>query len=149
MEVHLLQTEINTKPTTLISLLDASLMSKTKNNKAIVGVLKKQETNISPDNIIYNPEFIDFFHKTIVAFSAFVTGVNPISTNGFMYVIDERSKTPESPLQEDIIGSFEVIAGVINNESYVPNVHYRLISANGVFQLPKQMEKVLLAALLA
>ena len=66
---------------------------------------------------------------------------------GFMYVIDERCKTPDKPEQKDIIGSFEVQAGVVLKDTYVANSNYHFISEDGLFQLPAQIERVLFMAL--
>lgn len=147
MNLFALQTEINGKPSTLLTLLDAEAMAEVKNQKAIVGLLKNPEGAVVHENIVYNPSFVDFFHKTMLVFAEFATGTNPITTNGFMYVVDERSETPDAPQQEDIIGSFEVQAGVVMPDTYVPNANYKFISEKGLFKLPAQIEKVLFMAL--
>lgn len=147
MNLYALQTEVNGKPTTLLTLLSPEAMAEVKNQKAIVGMLKNQHGEVVHDNILYNPTFVDFFHKTMLLFAEFTTGTNPITSNGFMYVVDERSSSPDTPEQEDIIGSFEVRAGSVLRDSYVPNPNYQFISTKGLFKLPAQIEKVLFLAL--
>jgi len=147
MNLYALQTEINGKDTTMLTLLDAEAMAQVKNQRAIVGLLKNQSGPIIHNNILYNPAFVDFFHKTMLVFAEFAAGTNPITSNGFMYVIDERCKTPDKPEQKDIIGSFEVQAGVVLKDTYVANSNYHFISEDGLFQLPAQIERVLFMAL--
>ncbi len=147
MNLYALQTEVNGKPTTLLTLLSPEAMAEVKNQKAIVGMLKNQQGEVVHDNILYNPTFVDFFHKTMLLFAEFTTGTNPITSNGYMYVVDERSLTPDAPAQEDIIGSFEVRAGSVLRDSYAPNPNYQFISDKGLFKLPAQIEKVLFLAL--
>ncbi len=147
MNLYALQTEINGKDTTMLTLLDAETIAQVKNQRAILGMLKNQGGPIIHDNILYNPAFIDFFHKTMLVFAEFAAGTNPITSNGFMYVVDERCKTPEKPEQKDIIGSFEVQAGVVLKDTYLANSSYHFISEDGLFKLPTQIERVLFMAL--
>ncbi len=147
MNLYTIQTDINGKETHLLSLFDGQALAELKNNKAIVGILKNSNQPIIHDNIIYNPEFVDFFHKTMLAFAEFTAGTNPISSSGFMYVVDERSTTPDMPAQKDIIGSFEVQAGILLKDTYLPNKNYQFISDEGLFKLPAQIERVLFMAL--
>ena len=147
MNLFAIETEINGKSGTLLSLLDAEAMAQVKNQNAIVGILKNSTGPIIHDNIIYNPTFVDFFHKTMLVFAEFSAGANVTQTNGFVYLVDERCTTPDKPEQKDIIGSFEVSAGVVLNDTYVPNAHYQFISNDGLFKLPAQIERVLFMAL--
>jgi len=147
MNLYALQTEINGKENTMLTLLDADTMAQVKNQRAIVGLLKNQKGPITHENILYNPTFIDFFHKTMLVFAEFAAGTNVITSNGFMYVVDERCKTPDKPEQKDIIGSFEVQAGVVLKDTYMANTNYQFISDDGLFKLPAQIERVLFMAL--
>lgn len=147
MNLFAIETEMNGKTSTLLSLLDAEAMAHVKNQNAIVGILKDVAGPISHENIIYNPAFIDFFHKTMLVFAEFTSGTNLSQTQGFMYLVDERCTTPEKPEQKDIIGSFEVSAGILLQDTYVPNVNYQFISHQGLFKLPAQIERVLFMAL--
>ena len=147
MNLYALQTEINGKENAMLTLLDADTMAQVKNQRAIVGLLKNQKGPITHENILYNPTFIDFFHKTMLVFAEFAAGTNVITSNGFMYVVDERCKTPDKPEQKDIIGSFEVQAGVVLKDTYMANTNYQFISDDGLFKLPAQIERVLFMAL--
>lgn len=146
MEIYTVKTSLNNDETTLVTLFNAEKMAMLQNPKAIVGKLKPNSDMLLPETIIYNPTFVNFFHQTILAFAEFVTPEN-IKDNGFLYVVDERCATPENPEQVDIIGSFEVAKGLVLTDTYVPNKLYQFISNAGVFKLPAQLEKVMLAAL--
>lgn len=147
MNLFSLETQLNDKEVTLLTLLDAATMATVQNRNAIVGMLKNRQGAIIHHNIVYNPHFVDFFHKTMLAFAEFTTGAAVQQTNGFMYVVDERSKNPDAPEKRDIIGSFEVKAGVVLKDTYVPNPAYEFISEDGLFKLPAQIERVLFLAL--
>lgn len=147
MNLFAIETDINGQACTLLSLLDAEAMAHVKNQKAIVGMLKNIAGPISHENIIYNPAFVDFFHKTMLVFAEFTSGTNLSQNQGFMYLVDERSLTPDAPEQKDIIGSFEVSTGLVLKETYVPNANYQFISNQGLFKLPAQIERVLFMAL--
>lgn len=147
MNVYAVETTLNGKETTLLTLLDPEAMAQVKNPKAILGMLKNNKGQITPDNILYNPEFVQFFHKTMLLFAEFTAVQSPNNQSGFMYLIDERCKTPETPEQKDIIGSFEVKGGFLLKDTYVANSQYEFISNEGLFQLPTQIEKVLFMAL--
>lgn len=147
MNLFAIETEINNKPVKLLSLLDAGHLAEANNQRAVVGVLKNTEGPIVHQNIIYNPEFITFFHKTILLFAEFYSGLQTPNLNGFVYVVDERCTTPEKPMEQDIIGSFEVANGVFYKDSYKPNNNYQFISTDGLFKLPKDIEKMLFVAL--
>lgn len=147
MNVYAIETTINEKETVLLTLLDPEAISQVKNDKAILGVLKNKASTITHDNINYNPAFVNIFHQTMLLFAEFTAVESPNQGDGFMYLIDERCKTPETPQQKDIIGSFEVKNGFVIKESYVANSKYEFISDEGLFQLPAQIEKVLFMAL--
>ncbi len=147
MNLYNIQFEIDGKETHLLTLLDSHILAELKNSNAIMGYLKNNNQPIIHDNIIYNPAFVNFFHKTMLAFAEFTSGTNPISSNGFMYIVDERSNTPDKPEQKDIIGSFEVQAGHLLKDTYLPNKNYQFISEQGLFKLPAQIERVLYMAL--
>ncbi len=147
MNVYAVETTLNGKETTLLTLLDPEAMAQVKNPKAILGLLKNNNGEVTPDNILYNPEFVRFFHQTMLLFAEFTAVQSPNNQSGFMYLIDERCKSPEKPEQKDIIGSFEVKGGFLLKDSYVANSQYQLISNDGLFQLPAQIEKVLFMAL--
>lgn len=147
MNVYAVETTINGKASTLLTLLDPEAMAQVKNEKAILGVLKDQTRPIVPDNVVYNPSFVNLFHQTMLLFAEFTAIEGPREKSGFMYLIDERCTTPDNPEQKDIIGSFEVKDGFVMKESYLANAKYEFISDEGLFQLPQQIERVLFMAL--
>ena len=147
MNLYSIRTQVNGKDAVMLTLLDAEGMAEVKNQKAIVGLLKDPEGNVEHNNIIYNPAFITFFHKTVLVFAELAPSVNASTADNLMYIIDERCTSPNAPQKHDIIGSFEVEQGMLVKESYQPNKHYQLISENGLFKLPAQIERVMFLAL--
>lgn len=111
--------------------------------KSILGFLKDNNGDVVPGNIIYNPEFVDLFHKSIVLYalnSAKHIETASVQEKGFIYITDLR--TPEG----DIIGSFEILNGRLQPMSYQPKPGYLLISDKGMFCLPPEAEKYLMLA---
>lgn len=147
MNLYALHTQLGGKDTVMLTLLDAETMARVKNQNAILGLLKNPEGRIEHDNIIYNPAFITFFHKTMLVFAELAPALNASASETFMYIVDERCKTPDAPEKHDIIGSFEVENGMLVKESYQPNKNYRFVSELGLFRLPAQIERVLFMAL--
>lgn len=147
MNLYALHTQICGRDTVMLTLLDASQMAEVKNQKAIVGLLKNPEGEVVHDNIIYNPAFVEFFHKTMLVFAELAPAIPASARDNFMYIVDERCKNPDAPEKHDIIGSFEVEDGMLVKESYQPNKSYQFISENGLFRLPAQIERVLFMAL--
>jgi hypothetical protein len=113
--------------------------------KNIVGYLKNKDLPVTHENIVYNPVFIDHFHKTVKFFSQLSDAVILMAEQqqgGFVYIVDQRSKNDKhDPV--DIIASFEVKHGALVTDSYEPNPKYQLISENGLFVLQKELEALL------
>lgn len=147
MNLYALHTQIGGRDTVMLTLLDAGQMAEVKNQKAIVGLLKNPEGAIVHENIIYNPAFVEFFHKTMLVFAELAPAIPASAQDDFMYIVDERCKNPDTPEKHDIIGSFEIEDGMLVKETYQPNKHYQFISEQGLFRLPVQIERVLFMAL--
>lgn len=145
MNIYLLNTKIEQKETLLLSIVNPELDSSAKlTSKAIIGFIIDSNKPIDDTNVRINPQFLDHFHKTIIFFAQFNDGIIHLvekEQNGFIYIRDQRNK--ESEKAEDIIGSFEVKNGELIHDTYVPNPHYKLITANGGFQLQPELEALL------
>ncbi len=147
MNLYALHTQIGGKDTIMLTLLDAAAMAEVQNQNAILGLLKDAQGKVIHENIIYNPAFVAFFHKTMLVFAELAPAINASANDSLMYIIDERCKSTDKPEKHDIIGSFEVENGMLVKESYQPNKNYQFISENGLFKLPAQIERVLFMAL--
>jgi len=149
MDIYSIKTTINGQDTLLLSIVDpANNKGIPLNSKCIVGRLKDAGAYPSPGNIIFNPDFITHFHKTIVFFAQFSDQVISLSESGkggFVYIVDQRNGKEDSPRKEDIIGSFEVVAGAVVHESYAPNPEYQPISETGAFVLQKELEALIMS----
>jgi len=64
--------------------------------------------------------------------------------NGFIYIVDQRTKEQNQTEAKDILGSFEVADGQLNSDSFQFNPNYQIISIDGLFRLPDNFEKALL-----
>lgn len=67
---------------------------------------------------------------------------------GHVFIIDARTKTPKGDIPPyDMIGAIKASNGKLVSGTYSPNPHHRLVGIDGLFQLPKGVEKRLLAEL--
>ena len=150
MNIYLLKTLIDDTETLLLSIANPEVDPNAKlSSKAIIGFVVNPELPVSFENTRFNPAFIDHFHKTIVFFAQVNDGVIQLveeKQNGFIYITDKRSKDSE-PHAQDIIGSFEVQNGALVHGSYEPNATYKLITADGGFELQPELEALLYASI--
>jgi hypothetical protein len=86
-----------------------------------------------------NGAFLDLLHSLISAHAPALRAVQESARrqgSGEVLVIDGRTPTPDGEIpSRDIIGGFSVENGAIVPESYQPNPHHRLLTADGLFQL--------------
>ena len=118
--------------------------------EALVGYLINNEQPVIHENIIYNPDFIDLFHKIVVLTtlqSQDTTATASQQETGFIYIRDQRADAQEN-IPEDIIGSFEVLNGSLQPLSYQPNPKYKLISSKGMFRIPGDFDHLMELAIL-
>jgi len=149
MNIYLLNSNIEGVETLLLSIINPEIDKKAKlTAKAIVGFVLNNNQPISENNVRINPAFLDHFHKTIIFFAQFNDEIIHLieqQQNGFIYVRDQRNKEDEK--SEDIIGSFEIKNGELVHASYVPNPHYKFITATGGFELQEELEALLYSTL--
>ena len=117
---------------------------------AVFGTLEKgldEGGEFVPDNFRENLTFVEFLHE-LIAQEVFK---DPSAhqeaerqREGHIYLIDRRIATPRGDVPwEDIIGWVSVQAGKLVAGSYRRNPDHLLLSANGFFLLPKELESIL------
>jgi hypothetical protein len=133
-----------------LSLLHPSA-TKEFSEKAILGYLAEGQQEVLHANIVYNPAFLDLFHKVIVLTALrsqdIAAGASQQET-GFIYIVDQRRPSEGKDKPEDIVGSFEVLNGTIHPLSYQPNPNYQPISESGIFKIPGDFDQFLELAIL-
>lgn len=99
-----------------------------------------------------NPAFVRFMHDRIAEFGLIDGNLGAAASrqgDGYLYIVDLR--TPEGPMgnvpTEDIIGAFGVERGRIVPGSYRKMDTHRLMTANGLVQLPPALHVFLVKAL--
>jgi hypothetical protein len=118
--------------------------------KAIVGVLSRplaDEEAITLELFAPNQVFVEFLHEVIARRGPSSPGLVAEAErqgDGWAYIIDGRTRSPEGPVPpEDIIGAFEVRGGSLVPGSYCANPNHRLLSAHGFFRLSPDMQEAL------
>ena len=118
--------------------------------EAIVGVLKaplKEGEAIKPENFVRNKVFNEFMHEVIARVGPDSKGLQAEARRqgeGWVYLIDGRTKTPEGQVPpQDIIGGFEVKAGQLVARTYKRNPKHVLLSQAGFFRLPVELNELL------
>lgn len=120
-------------------------------SQQIVGqLLDAQRTDdlFAPDNFARNRAFVEFMHDVIRKHGPSVPNLIAAArsqADGWVYVIDGRTPTPEGPVPpEDIVGGFEVKQGEVVADSYQANPNHRVLSPRGFFQLDSVLQARLL-----
>jgi hypothetical protein len=116
--------------------------------EAIVGVLKapiKEGEAITPENFVRNKVFNDFMHEFIAQVGPELKGLKAEARRqgeGRVYLIDARTATPEGQVPpQDIFGSFLVKAGQLVAGTYNRNPKHVLLSKDGFFRLPAELNE--------
>jgi hypothetical protein len=123
--------------------------------EAVVGLLAvgvDGPGGIQPDHFQENPAFVRFLHEMIADDIFVVPGIreqaSAVGEHGWVDVLDARTPDPAGDVPPcDVIGSVEVRDGVLVPMSYRPNEHHRLLTGDGFFQLPEELEMSLLKRL--
>ena len=122
--------------------------------KAIVGMLTEliaetetpvvlEKPLINPENFVRHRIFFDHLHSLVAdivpKIPGFVEGARQQGT-GYFYLIDARTPDPHgAPLEDmedDVVGAFELDSGRMKSNSYWANQNYKLVTENGMFNLP-------------
>ena len=122
--------------------------------EAIIGILLRP---LEPDEVItpavfaQNRVFMDFLHRVITRHGPELPGLIAEAgrqRNGWLYIIDQRTRTPEGAVPpEDIIGAFEVRGGQIVPDSYRPFPSHMILTEDGFLRLGAELQAFLLQEL--
>jgi hypothetical protein len=150
LEYYIFKVEFKGKQTNCISILPSDFVLKNSSGKrAIVGYLEKED--VDQDEFTENTAFKEFIHKTIAnelpKETEFLNQGKKVNS-GYMYVIDKRTKKPKGDIPfQDIIGAMNFENSLPVPDSYIPNNNYKLLTKDGLFQLPFSLEEKLLIEL--
>jgi hypothetical protein len=124
--------------------------------EAIIGVLLRPleaGEAITPTVFARNRAFVDFMHSVIGRRGPELPGLTAEARrqgNGWVYIIDQRTPTPQGAVPpEDIVGAFEVNGGHVVPGSYRPSPKHMILSANGFFRLGSELQPCLLEEITA
>lgn len=122
--------------------------------ESIVGVLQRSLNageRITPEVFARNRLFVDFLHSVVARQAPSQVGLKAEAKrvgDGVVYIIDERTPTPNDAVPpEDIIGAFVVEGGEVVPDSYTANGRHMILSQGGFFQLNHELRACLLSAL--
>ncbi len=100
-----------------------------------------------------NGAFVDLLHRLVAVHAPTIPELQAEARrqgDGFVYVIDGRTATPDGQVPpEDIIGGFEVNGGILVPDSYRGSPNHRLLTQDGIFRSPPVIETHLWTALIA
>jgi len=120
----------------------------------IIGVLQrplKSGERIAPANFARNRVFVEFMQGVIARRGPTLPGLIAEAKGqgeGLVVVIDRRTPTPTGRVPpEDLVGAFAVSRGALVPGSYKPNPNHAILTANGFFQLGRELQTCLIEAL--
>jgi hypothetical protein len=91
-----------------------------------------------------NPAFVQLLHQVIADHIAASPGIRREGKrqgDGYVYLLDGRTPQPDGQVPpEDIIGAVAVHGGSVVPGSYQHNPNHRLLTADGWFVLPPDIE---------
>jgi hypothetical protein len=129
-------------------ILDTGLCS-----EAILGTLSSDmpspdtRPTIAPDRLSQNPAFVDNLATVIAAGVVDLVELRREASrqgDGFVYLLDGRTQTPLGQVPPvDVLGAVAVEGGELVPGSYQHNRHHRLLTADGFFRLPAELEAAL------
>jgi hypothetical protein len=124
--------------------------------EAVIGACLRplqEGEDVAPENFAPNSYFIDLLHDVVALRGPWTPHLQELAKgiqNGPVYVIDERTLTPETGVPEEyLIGQFEAKDGQILPGSYQPNEAYCLLTSDGFLELHPELEDHLTEALAA
>jgi rhodanese-related sulfurtransferase len=119
--------------------------------EAVLGVLtpgSQPADMYRPECFRQNPAFVSYLGELMAAHilnEAELVREAHRQAEGLVVVVDGRTPTPGDHVPaEDIIGAVDVNAGELVPGSYQHNPNHQLLTMNGYFVLPSQMEDILL-----
>jgi hypothetical protein len=122
--------------------------------EAILGRIRPGPTDgrqITPERFQENPAFVQFLRGLISARVYTVEGLRRAAEQqgeGYVYLIDARTPEPDGQVPPaDVIGAVSVHGGSLVAASYRHNPNHRLLTNDGFFKLPTELETILLTDL--
>jgi len=137
------------RPLTYLSPADARAMGRLP-GAAIYGYLPPGEFSV--ERFRPNPEFLQFVHFVLRVVGPADRPLQLAAlqqADGWLYIADLRA-SPDARGQvppEDILGGFEVQDGHILPGTYWANPQYRVLTENGLMQLPTTLHDALIRSL--
>jgi hypothetical protein len=120
--------------------------------EAIVGVLPPDVTKIALPAFKSGSAFIRFLHRVIAKHAPNLPALQEEARrigNGSLFIVDGRAPTPEDRVEpEDIIGAFQVSAGIILPDTYRASTKHLLVGKHGFLLLDELLQQKLLDELL-
>ncbi len=120
-------------------------------SEAIIGEFTSGPETLTPNAFQQNPEFITFMAYAIGKHASTCPGLiaeTRRQQNGFVYILDNRTPTPDDAVPpEDIIGGVEIANGKMLRFHGSPN--YQLLTDNGFMQLDPWLKNRLIEELVA
>ena len=118
--------------------------------EAIVGMLRADSTGrqqITPERFQENAAFVAFMRELIADRILELEGLQHAGRQqheGYIYLIDARTPDPQGQVPPvDIVGAVKVRGGALVAGSYWHNSNHRLLTENGFFRLPAELETIL------
>ena len=118
--------------------------------EAIMGEVRADPAGrreLTPEAFRQNPAFVAFLWELISNQIFAVEGIRHAAQQqgeGFVYIIDARTPDPQGEVPPvDVIGGVEVQSGALVAGSYQHNPNHRLLTENGFFRLPDELESIL------
>jgi hypothetical protein len=135
----------------IVSILDPStVFEHGLPTEAILGVLRPGapgDHQITPGRFQENPAFVRYLQGLISARIYDVEGVRHAARQqgaGYVYLLDARTPQPGGQVPTaDVIGAVRVQDGTLVAASYQPNPNHRLLTGDGFFRLPAELEAIL------
>ena len=118
-----------------------------------IGILGSfQGEVVGEDNFRPNAAFIEYMHKAIAEHGPRDPDLLEAAIRareGWLYIIDGRTPNPSGEVPpHDVIGGFQLSIGKIVEKSYQPNPNHRLFTKDGLTQLPKYIEKIMISEIM-
>jgi hypothetical protein len=118
--------------------------------EAVLGMLAP-EAEFAPENLQYNPLFVEFLHRVI---RETAPGIEELAAGakaqgaGWILIHDARAFAVDPELAgKDAIGAFPIEDGVIHAGSYSPNPHHRVLTEHGIVTPHPLLQDAVMAAL--